>query len=119
MTTATAAPMPSPSLPPSQRDLPKNPPRKLCAGELEGPSRDFPNKSVSRVAAKGASEIPAQLAVGGAWTWINFWAAWCVPCKEEMPRLMGWEKKLAAGEASRSSSSSSLSTTIGVSWTNS
>jgi thiol-disulfide isomerase/thioredoxin len=30
------------------------------------------------------------------WTWLNFWAAWCVPCKDELPLLLGWQKELAA-----------------------
>jgi thiol-disulfide isomerase/thioredoxin len=30
----------------------------------------------------------------GRWTWVNFWAAWCVPCKEELPLLFRWQKSL-------------------------
>jgi thiol-disulfide isomerase/thioredoxin len=32
----------------------------------------------------------------GKWVWINLWAAWCGPCKEEMPRLIAWQDKLRA-----------------------
>lgn len=31
----------------------------------------------------------------GKWIWLNFWAAWCKPCKEEMPRIIEWQKKLS------------------------
>lgn len=26
----------------------------------------------------------------GAWTWVNLWATWCVPCIEEMGLLARW-----------------------------
>ena len=59
------------------------------------PARAFPKKSPSRAASSDASPVPATLAVGGGkWTWVNYWAAWCAPCKEEIPRLLGWQKKL-------------------------
>jgi len=30
----------------------------------------------------------------GQWTWVNFWAAWCTPCREEMARLLAWRESL-------------------------
>ncbi len=32
----------------------------------------------------------------GGVLWLNAWATWCKPCLEEMPRLVGWQKRFSA-----------------------
>ena len=47
--------------------------------------------------APGTSPLAPTVPFGvGKWVWLNLWAAWCVPCKEEMPRLIAWQSKLRA-----------------------
>lgn len=95
--TATGGAGTTPAPPASSAALPKpkKPPRKLCAGELDRPGKKLTDKPVSRASAPGARAVPDKLAPSAqSWTWVNFWAAWCVPCKEEMPRLIEFEKKL-------------------------
>jgi thiol-disulfide isomerase/thioredoxin len=72
-------------------------PRNLCEAELAQPGRRFPRATFTPIAAPGA-DLPAGRvpAAGGRWTWINLFASWCGPCKEEIPRLRGFEQRLAA-----------------------
>ena len=94
-----AANAPTVAPPPSKptASAPSKPRGPLCAGQMSEPGRAMPRGELSRTSAPGQAEPPARLAAGrGKWTWINFWAAWCVPCKEEIPRLKGWQKKLAS-----------------------
>lgn len=70
----------------------------LCDGQLDDKPAAFkPRTTPTRVARDGGPELakdPLQHP-SGRWTWINFWAAWCVPCKEELPVLFRWREALA------------------------
>lgn len=82
---------------PEPSEAPSAEPRQLCAGQWEKAGKPFDPPESSRASSPGfdppAEDIPTG---GGALTWINFWAAWCKPCKEEIPRLRSWEEKLNA-----------------------
>jgi thiol-disulfide isomerase/thioredoxin len=73
------------------------PARKLCEAPPAGAGRAMPAGSLPHLEATGTSPLPDRLQVGGGrWAWVNLWAAWCGPCKEEIPRLKTWEARLAA-----------------------
>lgn len=73
-----------------------DPPRKLCEKELAQPGRRLPKTTFTPVSTPGVAPPKNEIPTGnGRWTWINFFAAWCAPCKEEMPRLRAFQEKLA------------------------
>jgi thiol-disulfide isomerase/thioredoxin len=75
---------------------PEAPARKLCEDDLAQPGRTLPKGSFTGVAAAGEARSDGHLTPDRAkWTWINFFAAWCGPCKEEMPRLRSFQQRLA------------------------
>jgi len=84
-TAASAAPSAKPSAAPAER-------RKLCA---DIPARPAPKGGLKTAAAPGATALPSSISFGvGKWVWVNLWAAWCAPCKEEMPRLQNFQSRL-------------------------
>jgi thiol-disulfide isomerase/thioredoxin len=89
----TAAPTEAPAAHPSAAPTVA---RKLCDGELDKPARALPSVKLAsaRASTGDAPAVDPKLPLGGRWTWINFFAGWCGPCKEEMPRLRAWENKL-------------------------
>jgi thiol-disulfide isomerase/thioredoxin len=71
----------------------------LCAGQLEQKPASFkPKVAPTRLSLDPSRELDRDPLVRpkGSWTWVNFWAAWCVPCKEELPILFRWQKQLAS-----------------------
>lgn len=82
---------------PAVGSTPQKPRRALCGGRLQE-GKSLPKKPLSRASAEGAADGSTELLLAKTgFTWINFWAAWCAPCKEEIPRLNDWARRLSAG----------------------
>lgn len=70
----------------------------LCAGQLSAPGQTFEPKQHPQQKQDPAGRTLAENPVpsNGRWTWINLWAAWCLPCKQELPLILSWQRELNA-----------------------
>lgn len=94
----TAAPAPA-QITPTPEPAPAKPRPPLCEGQLANKPKPFKPALLPRQLAREgekAGELPDDplKAARGHWLWLNFWAAWCVPCREELPLLFDWQQKL-------------------------
>lgn len=89
-----SVPASAPSAAPVASAKPAPRPHALCT---DAPlDRAMPKDKLDHAKAVGAPALGSSIPTGtGKWTWINLWAAWCVPCKQELPRLFSWQHKLA------------------------
>src|SRR5690606_32668054 len=97
--TPAAEPSPAPVAAVASSAPAPRPRKALCDGQLREDGKPLPKRRVTRAVARGTDPKPEPIPSGrGQWTWVNFWAAWCAPCKEEIPRLKGWEERLSSGK---------------------
>jgi thiol-disulfide isomerase/thioredoxin len=75
----------------SQTAAPRTGPLCTATEEIKLPETKFASISKTDIKTELTPELPQ-----GVWLWVNFWAAWCGPCKEEIPRILAFEKKLRA-----------------------
>lgn len=92
-----ATPRPEPSATATQEKAaePAKPRPLLCADQLGQAPATFKPKARAERRSHAQEALPADpLKTDKRWNWVNFWAAWCVPCKEELPLLLGWQSAL-------------------------
>jgi thiol-disulfide isomerase/thioredoxin len=74
----------------------------LCAPPVEPPRGARPRPATvpeppGQILSAAGAPAPRPIdPSAGRWTWINLWAAWCIPCREEMPLLRSWLPRLRA-----------------------
>jgi thiol-disulfide isomerase/thioredoxin len=84
----------APKAPPSASAAPAE--RKLCASKPASAGEPLPEEKLARIGPSSDALAETLQTGDGKWTWVNLWAGWCKPCKEEMPLLLEWQKKLSS-----------------------
>lgn len=90
---ATAPTTPTIATPPPPPVTPRAP---ICSTAPQSAGRTLPGGNIPHLEATAAPTLGDRIPTGGGrWAWVNLWAAWCKPCKEEIPLLKTWEAQLA------------------------
>ncbi|MFO0552237.1 MAG: TlpA disulfide reductase family protein [Polyangiaceae bacterium] len=74
------------------------PKRPFCAAAPAADGKKPASVTMARLFGDGTPDTSLTESLetgGGKWTWINLWAGWCQPCREEMPILKAWEGQLS------------------------
>jgi cytochrome c biogenesis protein CcmG/thiol:disulfide interchange protein DsbE len=66
--------------------------QKLDSALAHGRTPAAPALSLPRMGAAGTGSLAAYR---GQVVVLNYWASWCVPCREEAPLLERWHKRIA------------------------
>jgi thiol-disulfide isomerase/thioredoxin len=85
-----------------------NKPRQGCNANHPAVGKKLPVTTFSHVETEGVASLPDKIMAPSGHTWINLWAAWCGPCRAEIPLLVSWQSKLKAAGKSVSFSFLSL-----------
>ncbi|HXS25874.1 MAG TPA: TlpA disulfide reductase family protein [Gemmatimonadales bacterium] len=55
--------------------------------------------SIAGKAIDGSGTSVTLSGLSGKWVLVNFAASWCVPCRQEMPQLLDFQRQHASGDA--------------------
>lgn len=70
------------------------PPRAICLNKPQAFGKKLADVKMENIRTDGGAELPAAITPKANLSWVNLWAGYCIPCKEEIPLLIQWKDKL-------------------------